>query len=245
MVCASPPKLRGRKISELDPLELPKVKKPVRVRPDLEPIDLPIHHGNGNFSFVLNFTTDVTEDKDESEETEQSVNVVHSTHQPTVEDVQKSRVTTTTTTTKQFKKDSMPDVNNEIFKKEDKNKLKKRKHKKDFFNDQQKKRHKSLKSKHDTKTRSRGRHRIVETDGSNQYTRDSRGRLFSQLLSLENDHIVKNTDGSGSAESFETFNAYGAEHSRDSLHTNLKPGLFYDAYVRNSGSENQNSGENG
>ena len=234
MVCASPPKLRGRKISGLDPSELPKVKKPIRVRPDLEPIELPIHHGNGNFSFVLNFTTDVTEEKDESEESEQFVNVSQSTHQPTVRHVQKSTVTITTTT-KPFRKDSMPDVNNEIFKKEDEDKLKKRKHKKDFFNDQQKKRHKSLKSKHDTKTRSRGRHRIVETDGSGQYTRDSRGRLFSQLLSLENDHIVKNTDGSGSAESFETFGANGAQHSEDSLHTNLKPGLFYDAYVRRDG----------
>ena len=240
MLCASPPKLRGKKISELHLSILPKVKKPLKVKPYLEPIDLPIHHGDGNFSFVLNFTTDGTETED-SEEAEQFVNVSQASKK-----TGNFHTSTTSTTVKPYKKDSMPGVNNEILKRKGKDKLKKRRLKNGYHNDQQKKRHKNLKlNKHkldnyDTKTRSRGRHRMVETDGSGQYHKDSKTKLFPQLLSQEKDHFIRNTDGSGSAESFEKISSNEQIESEGSLKNKVKPGLFYDAYVR---TENQNSGE--
>ena len=344
MVCASPPKLRGKKISDLHLSILPKVKKPFNVKPYLEPIDLPIHHGDGNFSFILNFTTDQAEGSEEVEQFVETnepgkpgsnagthsggahggnshgasghgggahgtsghggrahIDATHggsayigATHGESAHDASRhgggahgevgsahsasrhgggrhssarsgdshgegaqdgsahdkstpdvgTHIPTTVTTTKPYKKDSMPDVNNEVLKRKDKDKLKKRKLKNRYVNDQHEKKQKHLKPKkhksdpYDTKTPSRGRHRIVETEGSGQYRKNSKTRLFEQLLSQEKDHFIKNTDGSGSAESF--YSNGHMENEVRSLDSHVKPGLFYDAYVR---TDNQHSGE--
>ena len=242
MVCASPPELRGRRISELHLSMLPKVNKPVKVEPWIEPIDLPIHHGDVNFSFILNYTTDA---EDTSEDSDHLVNVSLSARAPIYVDV-----ATTTTAAKSYEKDSKPDLNNRIFKSRDGDKLKKRRHKNGYFNDQHKKRQKPVNLKHsvdpyDSKTRSKGRHRIVETEGSDPLKKDSKTRLFAHLLSQDNGDIISSTDGSGSADPVQKSGGTGQEEGRKDIHTQARPGLFYEAYVRTGRIDNQNSGEDG
>ncbi len=250
MVCASPPKLRGRRISELHPSLLPKVKKPPKVKPWLQPIDLPIHHGDGNLTtFVLNFTTDVvaTETEEEEEvEKEGFMNVTQPTQEAAPE-MTSQVVPDKTVPDKTRGKNAMPDANNQILKNTDRRGNAKQTHRKiGYFSDQQNKeqikeqqtrRGKTPKDPFDGKTRSRGRHRIVESDGSsgNQAgdQRTSKATLFAQLLSRETSHVTRDyVDGSGSSE------------EEEPLRTRARPGLFYDAYLKKSSVENSGETDN-
>ncbi len=58
MTCASPPKLKGKRIVDLDPTILPRVKRPGKVKPNVKPIDIPFHYGKRNFTVAVNFSTD-------------------------------------------------------------------------------------------------------------------------------------------------------------------------------------------
>ncbi len=67
MTCASPPKLKGKRIVDLDPTILPRVKRPGKVKPNVEPIDIPFHYGKGNFTVAVNFSTDEQGNIDDAE----------------------------------------------------------------------------------------------------------------------------------------------------------------------------------
>ncbi len=67
MTCASPPKLKGKRIVDLDPTILPRVKRPSKVKPNVKPIDIPFHYGKGNFTVAVNFSTDEQGNIEEAE----------------------------------------------------------------------------------------------------------------------------------------------------------------------------------
>ncbi len=235
MVCASPPKLEGLKIAELHPSILPKVKKPVKVKPWLPLIDLHIYHGDKNFTHELNFTTDVNETTEDDVGEFLNVSVPLEEKKEEEDDKRTTVADTVQTTAKPRKKNPMPDVNNRILKSpgsKNKSPGKKTRHKSGYFNDQQKTQKTLTDDPYNAKTRPRGRHRIVETENSSESDEKvSKSPLFAQLLSRETEHTTQNAEGSGGAEPTESFGA------------TAKPGLFYDAYLRTTPADNQNSGE--